>query len=195
MADHDQQTWSRGDGIVEPVPGVQVKVVRRLVQQDDVRPQARARSSTSGTGQPPAAHAALPGEEPFEQVRVELPVSRVDVESDRVPAGVADRVRGRDEHPGGHDHVIPGWTPASRYTMCKAAVPLHVTTASRTPATSAAPASNLARNSPAGRPGRPRWPGPAFPRNTKSRAALLGGLAPDDVHSYKIPVRVEVRPR
>src|ERR1035437_2400438 len=36
---------------------------------------------------------------------------------------------------------------------------------------------------------------PAFPRNTKKRPALLAGLAPDDVHSYKIPVRVGVRPR
>jgi hypothetical protein len=65
-------------------------------------------------GQTAACSTAVPGEEPFELAGVELPVPRVGVEGDGVAAGVADRVGGRHEGPGGHDDSVSGPYPGQQ---------------------------------------------------------------------------------
>jgi hypothetical protein len=103
-ADPLRGVFDHGDPMPAREIGGRVEVGRVAEQVDGS--DSSDRPAGADVRQPPAGHAALPGEELFQQVRVELPVTGVDVEGDRVPTGVAYRVRCRDERPGGHDHLI-----------------------------------------------------------------------------------------
>ena len=115
-------------------------------------------------------------------VRVEIEVVRPeDVAEDRRRAGVANRVRHRDEGQRGEITSSPGPTPAARSARCSAAVPLLTAIACRAPVNAGEPILEL------------RHPGPGAPPPgaDRVRRGLASSVVSDDVGERHDPAAEE----